>query len=104
MPYDRETVLTISAIQEALTVSRADLLVAGERHTGEVSRHPGQMQTIGFSMLAFTSPTRTYFVVRASQPSAWRIALRMKIKSRGLLASPNSDTPESTCISRSLML
>jgi hypothetical protein len=24
---------------------------------GEVSRHPGQMQTIGFPMLAFTSPT-----------------------------------------------
>jgi hypothetical protein len=32
MPYDRESVLTIGAVQEALTVSRADLLVAAERH------------------------------------------------------------------------
>jgi len=32
MPYDRESVLTISAVQEALAVSRADLLVAGKRY------------------------------------------------------------------------
>ena len=32
MPYDRESVLTIGAVQEALTVNRADLVVAGERY------------------------------------------------------------------------